>query len=599
MANSNVKKSISEEKVWMKYYDQKVIDTPLPKCKAYTYLKEENAEHLDSNAIYYYGKKITFGELIEKIDAAADSFTALGVKQGDVVSFLSVAVPECIALIYALNKIGATANTIDPRMDIDSIRRMVIESGSSVLVSIDVAYPKVAKIIDDINQEHIITVSPTTSLPFVKKMVMKALSKTKVPYGEHNIISWEDFIALGKGTVAKEAEYDGDAIVAIAYTGGTTGFPKGVMLTNDSINAVSFNFEHAGLDYDRGDRFLGIIPVFTSYGFVCGMHMPLTLGCELAPIPKFVPTEIGDLVKKVRPNHMIATPAFYELLMNSEAVKNLDMSFLVTMGSGGDTMVEGLEGKLHQFMKSHNMKYPLAQGYGMSELSAAASFCVNDIYKPSSVGIPSVSTIVSIFDTETGEELSYGELGEICVTGASMMKGYYQREEETANVMRLHDDGMVWIHSGDLGYMDEDGFIFIKGRVKRMITRFDGHKVFPVNLENMVSEHKAVHSCSVIGVNDKEHSQGQYPMVIVELLPGFDKDEICSEIFHDCNARSEERGRPVAVIAIDEIPLTGAMKNDFKTLEKQFGDFDYTKWSPIKQECKNGIYTVVHSVYIQ
>ncbi|MBR4282702.1 MAG: acyl--CoA ligase, partial [Clostridia bacterium] len=507
---------------------------------------------------------------------------ALGVKAGDVVSFLSVAVPECIAAIYGLNKIGATANTIDPRMDIDSIRRMVKESGSSIMVFIDVAYPKVAKIIDDINQEKIIVVSPSKSLPPIKKIAMKLLSKTKVPYGENNLVSWDDFLALGKDTVAEEAEYVGDAIVAIAYTGGTTGFPKGVMLTNDSINAVSFNFRYAGLDYKRGDRFLGIIPVFTSYGFVCGMHMPLTLGCELAPIPKFVPTEIGNLVKKVRPNHMIATPAFYELLMNSEAVKGLDMSFLVTMGSGGDTMVEGLEGKLHQFMKEHNMKYPLAQGYGMSELSAAASFCVNDIYKPSSVGIPSVSTIVTIIDVETGKELGYGELGEICVTGASMMKGYYKEEEETANVMRLHDDGRVWIHSGDLGYMDEDGFIFIKGRVKRMITRFDGHKVFPVNLENMVSEHPAVHSCSVIGVNDKEHSQGQYPMVIVELLPDFNKDEVCAEIFHDCNARSEERGRPVAVIAIDEVPLTGSMKNDFKALEKQFGDFDYTSWSPIK-----------------
>ncbi|MBE6799281.1 MAG: acyl--CoA ligase [Ruminococcaceae bacterium] len=578
------KRSISQEKIWMKYYDQKVVDTPLPKCKAYTHLKESNADRLDSNALYYYGAHITFRQLFDKIDAAANAFAALGVKQGDVVSFLAVAVPECIAAIYGLNKLGATANTIDPRMDIDSIRRMVKESGSSILVTIDVAFPKVDKIMADIDQEHIVVLSPASSLPFIKKCLMKLLSKAKVPYGENGVIGWSDFIANGEGTVATEGEYIGDAIVAVAYTGGTTGFPKGVMLTNDSVNAVSFNFRHAGLDYAPGDRFLGIIPVFTSYGFVCGMHMPLTLGCELAPIPKFVPAEIGKLVKKVRPNHMIATPAFYEILMNSKEMRNFDMSFLTTMGSGGDTMVEGLEGKLHQFMKEHNMKYPLAQGYGMSELSAAASFCVNDIYKPSSVGIPSVGTIVSIFDSETGEELSYGELGEICVTGASMMKGYYKREEETANVMRLHDDGQVWVHSGDLGYMDEDGFIFIKGRVKRMITRFDGHKVFPVNLENMVSEHPAVHSCSVIGVKDREHSQGEYPMVIVELLPDTDRDAVCSEIFHDCNVRSEERGRPVAVIAIDEIPLTGAMKNDFKTLEKQFGDFDYTKWSPAEQD---------------
>lgn len=568
---------ISEEKVWLKYYSEEAKNASLPACTAYDYLKQANADNLDGSAIYYYGTSITYRDLFARIETCANAFAALGVKQGDVVSFLSVAVPECVTALYALNKLGATANTIDPRLDVESIRRMIRESGSKILVAIDVAFPKVKKIMHNIRQQHIVVQSASRSLPPLKKLAMRIANRTKIPYSD-TLISWDTFLAKGKGVTAEAAPYQGDAVVAVAYTGGTTGFPKGVMLTNDSINAVAFNFKYAGLVTKRGDRFLGIIPVFSSYGMVCGLHMPLCMGFELAPIPKFVPTNIGKLIRQFRPNHMIATPAFYEIMMNSSEMQGFDLSFLITMGSGGDTMNDGLEGKLHQFMKGHNIRYPLAQGYGMSEVSAAASFCVNDIYKSGSVGIPSVTTTVSIFDPDSGEELGYGELGEICITGPSVMKGYFKRQKETDYVIRRHEDGQLWVHSGDLGYMDEDGFLFIKGRTKRMITRFDGHKVFPVNLESMVAEHPQVHNCCVIGVNDRHHSQGQYPMVVLELADEANSMAVCRRIYENCNTYAEERGRPVAVVSVDNIPLTGSMKNDYRALEEQYADFDYEEW---------------------
>ena len=572
-------KKISEEKVWMKYYPQEHIHAELPKCTVYTYLKECNKHRMNSTAIHYYGTNITFTELFKRIDDAANAFAALGVKAGDMVSFLSVATPETITALYALNKLGATVNTIDPRMDIKSIRRMIVESGSKILLTIDIAFPKVNLIMEEIKQDKIITVSPATSLPLIKKIAMKIATKTNIPYG-NNIVKWETFLAGGKNTTAVEAPYVGDGVVAITYTGGTTGFPKGVMMTNDSMNAVVINFRYCGLDYKEGDRFLGIIPIFSSYGMVCGLHMPLCLCLELVPVPKFVPDTLGKLIKDFRPQHFISTPAFIELLMDSPDVKGLDLSFLTTMGSGGDTMNEGLEGKLAQFMKEHNMKYPLAQGYGMSELSAAASFCVNKIYKPGSVGIPSLTTTVGIFDPETGEEVGYNEEGEICVTGASMMKGYFNKPEETAYVMRKHEDGQVWIHSGDVGYLDEDGFLFMKGRIKRMITRFDGHKVFPVNLESLMSEREEVRNCSTIGVDDREHSQGQYPMILVQFDESVeDKEALCKELFQYCDENVEERGKPVAIVPIDEIPLTGMGKNDYRALEVLYKNFDYLTWS--------------------
>ena len=574
--------TVSNEKVWLKHYPQESLMATFPRMKVYSFLKEVNKGRLHDVAMYYYGTRITVQKLIERIDQCADAFAALGVKKGDVVSLLSASTPESIISLYALNKIGASVNTIDPRMDVKSISRMICGSGSQILLVIDIAYPKVAKILDEINQKHIVVQTAATSLPPLKKFALKIAATSTIPFGKRGIISWDTFIAGAKNGVAMEAEYEGDATVAITYTGGTTGFPKGVMLTNDSMNAVAFNFIHAGIVCEKGQRFLGIMPIFSSYGMVCGIHMPLTLGLELALIPRFYPQKMGEYVRKYKPQHMVATPAFYEILIDSEEMKGFDLSFLLTMGSGGDSMNAGLETKLEAFQRAHNIRYPLAQGYGMSEVSAAATFCVNDRYRKGSVGIPCIATTIGIFDPDTGEELGYNAPGEVCITGKTMMKGYYNNQAETDYVMRKHADGQVWIHSGDIGYIDEDGFVYIQGRVKRMITRFDGHKVFPVTIESFIAEHELVHSCSVIAVDDRERLQGQYPMAVIELNAGVDvsrREDICREIYAKCNEMLEERGRPVAVVCVDEVPLTAMGKNDYRALEKQFKYFDYISWA--------------------
>ena len=574
-------KTISQEKPWMKYFSEESRNAEFPRMKVYSYFKEVNKSRLQDTALYYYGAKISVKKMILKIDHVADALDAIGVKKGDTVSMVSASTPESIYTFYALNKIGATLNAIDPRLDKKSVARMIKNSGSKVLICIDVAFPLIDAILSDIKQEHIVVQSAGTSLPPLKRFALKLAVHSNVPYGKANIMSWDDFMDNSKNGAAHEAEYDGDATVAICYTGGTTGFPKGVMLTNDSVNAVGFSFLHAGIVYKPNTRFLGIMPIFSSYGLVCGIHMPMIMQQELALIPRFSPIKMGEYIKKFRPQHMIATPAFYEILIDSEEMKGFDLSFMLTLGSGGDSMNAGLEDKLNEFMKTHNLRYPLAQGYGMSEVSAAATFCVNDRYKRGSVGIPCITTTIGIFDPETGEELGYNQPGEVCISGPSVMKGYYNNKEETEHVLRKHADGKIWVHSGDIGTVDEDGFVYIQGRVKRMITRFDGHKVFPITIESFIAEHDAVHSCSVIGVNDRERLQGQYPMAVIELNSGIDvsrRDEICREIYAKCQEHLEQRGKPVAVVCIDEIPLTGMGKNDYRKLEKEYKYFDYLAW---------------------
>lgn len=567
-------KKPSETKPWRKYYSMESLSAEVPECTAYQYLKKMNKLYAEQTALSYYGRNISFNDFFKRIDECADAFFGLGVKNGDIVSLLTVSVPETVVAIYALNKLGATANTIDPRMDIDSIKRMILESKSKILITLDLAFAKVRRIKQEIGQEYIIVQSAFSSLPTVARAYKNLTERIPVSYDE-TVITWEDFLKKGSGVSAYDVPYKGDATVAITYTGGTTGFPKGVMLTNDSLNAVAFNFMHSSIDVERRDKFLGIIPVFSSYGLVCGMHMPLCLGMTLILVPNFQPRKIGKLIRKFKPQHMVSVPAFYEIMMESREMKNFDLSFLVTLGSGGDTMNEGLESKLSDFMKAHNMHRPLAQGYGMSELSAAVSFCAEDIYKKGSVGIPSITNTVGIFAPDTFDELDIGEEGEICITGPSMMKGYFRNIKETEYVMRKHPDGKYWIHSGDIGYLDEDGFLFVNGRIKRMITRFDGHKIFPVNIESLVAEHPNVRNCCAVGITDMTHGQGHVPLVLVE-LSDCDKDAVCKEIFNVCDTQLEERGKPVGIVSVDNIPLTGMGKNDYRTLEKVYADFDYT-----------------------
>ena len=579
--------TISQAKPWMKYFSEESKKAEVPKMKVYSYFKEVNKSRLHDTALYFYGTKITVKKMLDTIDICADAFDAIGVGKGDVVSIVSASTPESICAFYALNKIGATMNAIDPRLSKDNIAEMIKASGSKVLLVLDFVYAQVADRLRDIKQDHIIVQSTTTSLSFVKKVLIKLAKTTgKIPYGKMGIMSWDTFIKGAKNGSAMEAEYVGDATVAITYTGGTTGFPKGVMLTNDSINAIAFSFLHAGIVYKPNTRFLGIMPIFSSYGLVCGIHMPMIMQQELALVARFDPNKMGEYIKKYRPQHMIATPAFYEILIDSEEMKDFDLSFMLTLGSGGDSMNAGLEDKLNDFMKTHKLRYPLAQGYGMSEVSAAATFCVNDRYKRGSVGIPCIATTIGIFDPETGEELGYNQEGEVCISGPSVMKGYFNNKKETEYVLRKHADGKIWVHSGDIGTIDEDGFVYIKGRVKRMITRFDGHKVFPIVIEGFIAEHEAVHSCSVIGVNDRERMQGQYPMAVIELNSGIDvsrKDEICLELYNRCQEKLEQRGKPVAVVCKERIPLTAMGKNDYRALEEEFSvTFDYLAWQKDK-----------------
>ncbi len=565
----------SVEKPWLKYFSEEAQNESFPENTIYRHLRENNEGNRKDTALNYFGRKISYGKLLDEVDRCAGAFTAAGVKKGDIVAAAAVTIPEMIYALYGLNKIGAAPLMIDPRTSIAGALEFVKQSNAKIFIVLDLFYEAFKDTILSACLEKVIVISADTSLPTTIK-ILKQLKMPAPKITSGGIVStWSEFAATGEGVTAETAEYGDNELAAITLTGGTTGAPKGVMLTNDGFNAIAFDFKHCGVPYTRGQRFMNIIPMFASYGIVSSLHMPLSLGLELIVIPKFDPDKVGYYVKKYRPEHTLLVPAHYEKLMNSKEMANgFDLSFFRTAGSGGDTMNAGLEAKLNGFLESHGCKYPLSQGYGMSEVSSAASCCCNGNFKSLSVGYPLLTTTIGIFKPDSTEELGYGEEGEICISGRSVMLGYLNNEAETNNVLCTHPDGKVWVHSGDVGYMDPDGFVYIKGRIKRMITRFDGHKVFPSYLESVIGKHPLVCSCAVVGVKDTMHAQGQSILAIIDaaIEDALKLEALKNELYQMCRIELEARSIPNDICFVNEMPHTGMGKIDYKKLADDYNN---------------------------
>ena len=568
-----VKPRPSEGKPWLKYFSPEAVAAPLPQDTLYGYLVAQNGAYPDNAALNYYGNRIPFGRALREIDRTADAYQALGVLPGEIVTCCSLAIPETVYSLYGLNKIGGVSNMIDPRASSEGIRNFVAETGSRVLVILDAILEKNLDMLPELDVDTIIVQTTERSLPPMVRLLKRLKDGAVRLPADKRIVYWDDFLRAGAGANARPVPYRENMLAVINHTGGTTGVPKGVMLTNDGMNAMSVNFGLSGVNYSRDNRFLDIIPPFASYGVVCSLHVPFSLGLEVVLIPLFDPEKFADMVRRYRPTHTLAVPSHYERLMNDARIRKMDLSFFETAGSGGDTMNAGLEDKLNGLLHGRGCRYPLSQGYGMSEVSAAACCNFNNVHKNGSVGIPLLKTTVSVFRPDSFEELGYDEMGEICITGPTMMLGYLNNPEETARVMRRHPDGTVWIHSGDLGYMDADGFVYIKGCMKRIIIRHDGHKVFPTQLEGIIGGCGKVEACAVVAVCDRERAQGKLPMAFVKLRDSIPRERfqaIRDEILALCNAQLPLKDRLYDLAFVPELPHTAVGKIDYRRLEDDY-----------------------------
>lgn len=566
----------SQAKPWLKYYDQKFIDQTLPALSAFEYVCQRSKNHLNDTALEYYGRKFTYADLIVNVKKTAAALRGAGVKKGDIITVVSVMTPEVIALFYAADMMGATLNLVDPRYSVEGIREYIEEVDSHLLVCLNVVYERCRQAAKRTNVEKVIVLSPADSLPPVMAVGYKLTTPDKNKYAS-NVIRWKQFIKGGEGQSTAAEPYDPDHACVVVHTGGTTGSPKGVMLTDDCFNGIALQFQAYPKLFHRGQKLMNVMPPFIAYGFACGIHLPLVLGFTVIIIPNLDPAKLGSLVLKHKPEHMFGVPTHYQQLASDPKLRDKDLSFIINYAAGGDSLSRGAEQTVNDFLAAHGARYPIAKGYGMTEVSSAATVAAGLDNKPGSVGIPMVNTVVAAFEPGTDQELPIGQRGELCISGPCLMKGYYNKPEETAILLRRHPDGRVWAHTGDMGYLDEDGFVFLDSRIKRMIIRHDGFKVFPSMIENVVSRHPAVHQCSVVGCADKDHTQGRLPFVYIVLKSDTTakKKQVIRELERMCAEELPEYVQPVAYKFISSMPMTPVGKVDYRQLEADISPRDY------------------------
>ena len=566
----------SQAKPWLKYYDQKFIDQTLPALSAFEYVCQRSKNHLNDTALEYYGRKFTYADLIVNVKKTAAALRGAGVKKGDIITVVSIMTPEIIALFYAADMMGATLNLVDPRYSVEGIREYIEEVDSHLLVCLNVVYERCRQAAKRTNVEKVIVLSPADSLPPVMAVGYKLTTPDKNKYAS-NVIRWKQFIKGGEGQSTASEPYDPDHACVVVHTGGTTGSPKGVMLTDDCFNGIALQFQAYPKLFHRGQKLMNVMPPFIAYGFACGIHLPLVLGFTVIIIPNLDPAKLGSLVLKHKPEHMFGVPTHYQQLASDPKLRDKDLSFIINYAAGGDSLSRGAEQTVNDFLAAHGARYPIAKGYGMTEVSSAATVAAGLDNKPGSVGIPMVNTVVAAFEPGTDQELPIGQRGELCISGPCLMKGYYNKPEETAILLRRHPDGRVWAHTRDMGYLDEDGFVFLDSRIKRMIIRHDGFKVFPSMIENVVSRHPAVHQCSVVGCTDKDHTQGRLPFVYIVLKAGITakKKQVIRELERMCAEELPEYVQPVAYKFISSMPMTPVGKVDYRQLEADISPRDY------------------------
>lgn len=554
---------------WHKFYKKGEEDVVVLDKSIYEYLEDSALQNKDLIALEYFGKKTTYKSLLGKIEEAAKSFKSLGIGKKDVVTICMANTPEAVISFYALNKIGAIANMIHPLSAEEEIKNYLINNHTKMLVAIDMAYEKINGIISETSVIKTVLVSAKDSMPIMLGIGYQFTRgyKIKKPSSDNRYISWNEFIRLGRGLETTITVSSGkDAPAVILHSGGTTGSPKGIVLSNGNFNALTEQSKFIFTKVEKGDAVLTILPLFHGFGLGVCTNTPLCFGTKVILVPQFNSREFDKLISKTKPNLIMGVPTLYEALINCNNVKDLNLSGLKYVISGGDCLSKTLNDKINDYLKAHGCLEKVSQGYGMTEALAATALAYDNVNKPGSIGIPFPGNYFKIVDPNTGDEVLPGNDGEICISGPTVMLGYLDNEVATNEALRIHDDGYLWLHTGDIGYMDEDGVFYYRQRLKRMIIS-SGYNVYPSYIENIIEQHPAVLSCTVIGI--PHPYKVEVPKAFIVLKNGYIGINVKGSIKKFCEKHLSKHSVPYEFEFRKSLPKTLIGKVDFKKLMKE------------------------------
>ena len=556
---------------WYKEYAKLGIPKKIkyPKGSMYDLVKDISLKYPTNIAYTYFNNLVTYRKLVENIDICAKSLAEYGISKGDTVSIIMPNTPEAITLVYALNKLGAIANMIHPLSSSNEIMEMVLESNSKIVLIVDLLWKKIENKLAKNYEGDIVIASVALSMDKVTSFGYKLTQGRKVPKITYNerIIPWKDFFAIGKRSdyeVLYKAK-DSDPAV-ILHSGGTTGTPKGIILSNLNVNAVAIEETTVCAVIDTNTTIFAIMPIFHGFGLITSIHIPFINGATAIILPSLNPKKFASLVKKYRPNIIGGVPSLYETFINDISIRKADLSFITCAMCGGDYLTSALKAKVDSFFSAHNCKCKLRAAYGMTECGSGVIMMPNETDIVDGVGIPVPDCIVKIVEPNTQVEVPTGTVGEICVHAKSVMLEYLNNPKETLSMLQTHSDNKVYLHTGDLGYINERGYVYYTQRLKRMIIS-NGYNIYPSQIEKIIERHKDVVTCTVVGVSHPLKVQVPKAFIVLkEKTPVTLK--LKNEIKKLCEENIAHYAIPTSFVFKKSLPTTKMGKVDFQKLEK-------------------------------
>lgn len=561
---------IFKKSPWDKYYTKEELQMKIPDISMYELLVECSKKYDKELAIDYFGKTISYRHLVELVDKCARAFEVEGITTNDVVTICMPNTPEALICVYAINKIGAIANMIHPLSGEEEIKNYLVSTNSKMLVMIDICYVKVKNVIGSTNVTKTIVVSAKDSMPFLMSVGYSFTQgyKIKKPHASDRYIYWNEFLLRSYRKAKNPGVRRGKEDAAIIlHSGGTTGNPKGILLSNGNFNALALQARVVFKNIGPKDSVLVIMPNFHGFGLGVSMHAALGLGAKLILIPQFSAKTFDKLITKNKPSAIMGVPTLFEGLLGNTRMEKVDLSYVKYMISGGDTLSPSLTKRLNKFLKKHNATVKVLQGYGMTEALAAISLSYGKGYKPGSIGIPFPGNDFKIVIPGTREEVQPGETGEICVSGPTVMMGYLNNKKETNEVLQIHKDKKIWLHTGDGGHIDEDGILYFDQRLKRMIVS-SGYNLYPSHMEEIIERHPAVLKCTVIGIPHKYKVQVAKAYIVLD--EGYtDSWSTKKSIKEHCEKNMAAYSLPYEYEFRKSLPTTLLGKINYKKLEDE------------------------------
>ena len=528
-------------------------------------------EYPNNIAFDFMGRSTTYRKMVQEIEKCARSLKTLGVRPGDKITIAMPNCPQAIYMFYAVNLVGGIANMIHPLSAEKEIEFYLNESQSTTAITLDQFYDKFEHIRQNTGIINIIIASVKDALSRTIRagyMLTEGRKIQKIP-DDGPVIRWREFMDMSRFCFYKnfrvERGYDDPAV--ILYSGGTTGTTKGIVLTNGNFNALGQQIIATNPMFRPGDRMLAAMPLFHGFGLGVCVHSMLANGGRCILIPRFTAKSYAKQIVKYKCNFIAGVPTLYEALLRLPSMDNADLSSLKGVFSGGDSLSIELKKKFDKFLYDHHAVIQVREGYGTTETVTACCLTPTHIYKEGSIGLPFPDTYIKIVKPGTDEELPYGEEGEILLAGPTVMKEYMNHPDETAKTLRKHDDGLTWVYTGDLGVMDEQGFIYFRGRAKRMIIS-SGYNVYPGQIENILDANDMVQMSCVIGVPDAYKMQKVKAFVM--LKPGVEANAGTRDaLLGYCRKHVAKYAMPYDIEFRDELPKTLVGKVAYRVLEEE------------------------------